>query len=192
MNFSLIVCTNKENGIGFFDQNRNKYFIPWKSKTDMSFFKQITTSKENSVVIMGRNTHSSLPNNFLSDRINIVVTTKPHLIHDERVITVTSLIESLLFCKKNNFKNIFVIGGALLYKEALRSEYLDSIYWNIINNDNLCNIHFPLNFQDALLYYNLDNNYTMMKKNTDRLKFYKLNKKFIQNHEIHDLYNREV
>jgi len=52
--------------------------IPWKSKRDMSFFKNITT---NHIVIMGKNTFFSIPKEYrpLKNRLNIVLTSTPHL-----------------------------------------------------------------------------------------------------------------
>ena len=45
--------------------------IPWKSKKDMSFFMNKT---KNNVVIMGRNTYFSLPDNVrpLKNRLNLL------------------------------------------------------------------------------------------------------------------------
>ena len=50
--------------------------IPWKSKKDMKFFMNKTIGN---VVIMGKNTYFSLPENIrpLKNRLNIVLTSKP-------------------------------------------------------------------------------------------------------------------
>ena len=46
--------------------------IPWKSKTDMAFFKNVTT---HNTVVMGINTLLTLPNKKpLPNRTNIVIT----------------------------------------------------------------------------------------------------------------------
>ena len=181
MNFSIVVCTNNNNGIGYFDQNNKKYSIPWSNKQDMKFFKELTSfnvDNKLNAVIMGKNTYSSLPFKFLSNRINIVITSNQHDIDNNNIIRCSKFIDSLIYCKNNNIKNIFVIGGSKLYREALNSEYLESIYWNIENNSEYCNINFPLSFQDALIYYNIDTNYDYYKKhNSERLKYYKLDKK---------------
>jgi hypothetical protein len=51
--------------------------IPWKSQKDMRFFYQTT---KNNIVIMGRNTYFSLPENIrpLKNRLNIVLTKDPY------------------------------------------------------------------------------------------------------------------
>jgi len=181
MNFSIVVCTNNNNGIGLYNGTKKEYTIPWKNKEDMSFFKMITTKKDNkddiNAVIMGRNTYTSISEKFLVNRKNIVLTKSPSKIQDDNITTCNSLNNALIYCKNNAIKNIFIIGGSQVYREALQSEYLDSIYWNIENNDNRCNIHFPLAFQDAMLYYNIDSNYEYSSMNNDRLKYYKLSKK---------------
>ena len=66
--FEAIVAMDENNGIA----KQGK--IPWKSKTDMKFFKDKTI---NNIVVMGFNTLLSLPNEApLRDRLNIVVTRK--------------------------------------------------------------------------------------------------------------------
>tara|TARA_Y100000816_G_C25752717_1_gene395717 strand:- start:7 stop:549 length:543 start_codon:yes stop_codon:yes gene_type:complete len=180
MNFSIVVCTNNDNGIGYYNKNDKKYTIPWNNKQDIKFFKELTTyniDNKLNAVIMGKNTYYSLPFKFLPNRINIVITSNPDDIENNNIISFSTFIDSLLYCKNNNIKNIFVIGGSKLYREALNSEYLESIYWNIENNDNKCNINFPLSFQDALIYYNIDTNFKYQQLNTERLKYYKLNRK---------------
>ena len=50
--------------------------IPWNSKTDLNFFYNIT---KGNIIIMGRNTFFSLPDNCrpLKNRVNIVLTNNP-------------------------------------------------------------------------------------------------------------------
>ena len=57
--------------------------IPWKSKTDMNFFKTTTT---NNIVVMGAKTLLSLRNaNPLPNRLNIVLTRDPSkFINDDK------------------------------------------------------------------------------------------------------------
>lgn len=55
--------------------------IPWKSKTDMNFFKTSTT---NNIVVMGSNTLLSLRNaNPLPNRLNIVLTRDPNKFNND-------------------------------------------------------------------------------------------------------------
>ena len=45
--------------------------LPWRLKSDMAFFKQVTMGKP---IVMGRKTWDSLPRRPLPGRLNIVVT----------------------------------------------------------------------------------------------------------------------
>jgi dihydrofolate reductase len=49
-----IVCMTPQGGIGY----RNK--IPWKSKLDLKYFREITEGNGNNAVVMGRKTFQSL------------------------------------------------------------------------------------------------------------------------------------
>jgi dihydrofolate reductase len=138
MTFSIVVATDKDNGIGL--EDNGQFTIPWTCKTDMKFFKNITLNHN---VIMGRNTYFSLPMQKLANRTNIVITRNPHLITCKDVLTFPSLSLALTYCTNKDNKT-FVIGGAQLYEEAVKSTHLDKIYLNIIHNtDKKSNIFFP-------------------------------------------------
>lgn len=57
--------------------------LPWNVPADLALFKSVTMGK---AVVMGRNTWNSLPIKPLPGRLNIVVTTKPHLLEMPDVI----------------------------------------------------------------------------------------------------------
>jgi len=71
MKCELIVACTKDGIIGY----NNK--IPWHIPEDLKYFRNTTL---NSIVIMGRKTFESLPNGYLKNRINIVITNKKLLI----------------------------------------------------------------------------------------------------------------
>ena len=78
---------------------------------DMKFFRETTKGK---VVVMGMNTLRSFPNGKpLKNRTNIVLCPSDV---DEDVITVHSLEELLQEVKKYQQDDVFVIGGASVYK----------------------------------------------------------------------------
>jgi len=66
--FSLIVCTDKNFGIGMKDGR-----IPFKNSEDRKNFKRLT---ENNIIIMGRKTWNSLNNNPLPNRTNVIISTQ--------------------------------------------------------------------------------------------------------------------
>ena len=65
---NLIFACDENYGIGI-----NNRLPDWKLKGDLSRFSKLTTGKGNNIVIMGKNTYISLPNNYLKNRLNMVV-----------------------------------------------------------------------------------------------------------------------
>ena len=179
MNFSIICATDNNNGIG--RKEDDKYYIPWKSSIDMKFFKDITTKTINSskknVVIMGKNTFFSLPERSstkqLKDRINIVITSNPDSLNED-VLNFICLDLALIYCSnQDNIENVFVIGGATLYSEAIYHNYLENIYINLISDTTEeCNIYFPVNL-NSLSNIILDDRYEMTQFNSDKITFLK-------------------
>ena len=100
--------------------------IPWKCRTDMKFFKEITTTTRDSTkvnaVIMGRKTfeslHSPLPN-----RVNVVLSKSSNNLDE----TITKLESD------PTIETIFVIGGEMVYKEAINHPKCDKIYLNTVH-----------------------------------------------------------
>ena len=86
--------------------------LPWEIPDDMKHFRNAT---RNSVVIMGRKTWESI-GRPLPGRVNIVVTS--HEISNRDIIVRRSLRDAIGKAKSYN-KEIYIIGGATLYKEAL-------------------------------------------------------------------------
>ena len=89
--------------------------IPWHLAEDVARFKAVTTGH---AVVMGRRTWESLPERFrpLPDRRNVVVTRNEQWSADgaERVSSLAAALELL-----RDVPQVFVIGGARLYEEAL-------------------------------------------------------------------------
>ena len=97
--FDIIVACCNKNGIG------NNGNLPWKLKTEMQYFKEITTDAPlgfRNVVIMGRNTWESIPNKYkpLPNRYNIILTSNSNYLINtnyktENVRTYISLNDAL-------------------------------------------------------------------------------------------------
>ena len=96
--------------------------LPWVLQDDLKRFKRLT---DGCTVIMGSNTMRSL-GKPLSGRENIVVTSKDQVL--EGFIKSSSLEEALEIAKSSNSENIWVIGGASIYRQALDSDYVDEMY----------------------------------------------------------------
>lgn len=81
---------------------------------DMKRFKDLTTGH---AVIMGRKTFESLPKGALPNRKNIVLTSLPEA-GFVNCFACESMHDALDLCEKE--ETIFIIGGALVYRQALQ------------------------------------------------------------------------
>lgn len=117
---SIIVAVNSNWGIGF--QNQLLYWLP----NDLKRFKALTTGH---TIIMGRKTFESLPNGALPNRRNIVLSR--HTTSLEGTECYTSLQEALAHCNPDD--EVFIIGGASVYEEAL--PLADKLYITHIEDD---------------------------------------------------------
>ena len=82
--------------------------IPWHISDDLKRFKALTMDK---TIVMGRKTWDSLPRKPLPGRRNIVVTRDEHWRADGA--------ESMSLNQALALPDVFVIGGAEIYREAL-------------------------------------------------------------------------
>lgn len=115
----LIICTDVLGNIG---KNNDLLF---KMKEDMKFFKEQTI---NNIVIMGYNTWLSIGEKPLPNRVNIVMTDKKI----KNIQTETDLVKVI-----NDYKHypqdIYIIGGAYVYNEALRLNLVDKILITVVS-----------------------------------------------------------
>jgi len=107
---NLIVAVAKDWGIGC----ENK--LLFRISEDQKYFRATTTGK---VVVMGHNTFKSLPGGKpLKDRVNVVLSKDSSLVIPN--VIVCNSIDDLCQKLKNYDENdIFIIGGAVIYKELL-------------------------------------------------------------------------
>ena len=102
---SMIASVGRNMELG---KNNN---LIWHFKDDMKFFKETTMGHK---VIMGRKTYESLPGS-LPGREMIVISTKTV---DENVQFIDN-INSIVDKYKDSDEEIFIIGGASIYKEFM-------------------------------------------------------------------------
>jgi dihydrofolate reductase len=129
MQFDIVVGVHASNwAIGA------KGKIPWKCRTDMQFFKELTTSTKDpnkvNAVIMGRATYESL-GKPLANRVNVVLSKMPFLCSDNQVRFSSSFNEALTMLEPN-VENVFVIGGEMVYKQAINHPKCRRIYLNLV------------------------------------------------------------
>lgn len=128
MNINLIVAIDEKNGIG------KNNLLPWHLPADLKHFKTITTGHP---IIMGRKTFDSI-GKALPNRRNIVISRNSKLLIPE-VEVCSSLNSAIELCKEE--KNVFVIGGAQIFEQAL--PLADVLYLTIIHEDFDSDVFFP-------------------------------------------------
>lgn len=108
MIISLIVAMDEERGIGKDGQ------LPWHLSTDLQHFKRVTMGHH---LIMGRKTYQSIGKK-LPGRTMIVLTRNREFPSDGYLLA-HSLPEALTIAEDRGEEEVFVIGGASLFQEAL-------------------------------------------------------------------------
>uniref|UniRef100_A0A2C9K691 dihydrofolate reductase n=1 Tax=Biomphalaria glabrata TaxID=6526 RepID=A0A2C9K691_BIOGL len=139
---NLIVAACNNMGIGIDGR------LPWRFKQDMAFFKKVTTTTEDNskknMVVMGKRTWFSIPPKFrpLPDRINVVLSTQLQEAPDGAHLA-SSLSQAVSLSETLNADQIFIIGGASVYKEAMESDFPCRIYLTRIFHDYHCDTFLP-------------------------------------------------
>lgn len=132
-----IVCMTPQGGIGY----RNK--IPWKSKLDLQYFREITEGNGNNAIVMGRKTFQSMNNRPLPRRRNYIMTKDAsisnHYIHD---VVVESNVQNIALLDII-FDDVFIIGGSEIY--SLFENFITTIYVTYIETIFPCDRYFPIN-----------------------------------------------
>lgn len=132
-----IVCMTPQGGIGY----RNK--IPWKSKLDLQYFREITEGNGNNAIVMGRKTFQSMNNRPLPRRRNYIMTKDAsisnHYIHD---VVVESNVQNIALLDLI-FDDVFIIGGSEIYN--LFEKFITTIYVTYIETIFPCDRYFPIN-----------------------------------------------
>jgi dihydrofolate reductase len=89
--------------------------LPWHLPEDLKRFKKVTTGH---AVVMGRKTFESI-GKPLPERRNIVLTRRPNPKFPEPVLHFNSLEAALQACHESGESEVFVIGGAEVYAQAM-------------------------------------------------------------------------
>lgn len=105
---TIVVAASENNVIGIGEK------LPWHLPDDFKFFKQKTLEKP---VLMGRKTFESL-GRPLPQRQNVVLSHSNPIL-PEGVLLYSSLTEALDFFKTASAPEVCIIGGGIVFKEAL-------------------------------------------------------------------------
>jgi dihydrofolate reductase len=125
---ALTVAYSKNRVIG------NKGMIPWKIKGEQKRFRELTTGN---IVVMGRHSFEEI-GKPLPNRMTFLVSNTIK-IEEENCKTVTSLQEAIKLAEN---KDIYISGGAMLYREAL--PLVDKMYITIIEKEFEGDTYFPV------------------------------------------------
>ena len=143
---SLIVAIAADNVIG-----KNNKLI-WHISDDLKRFKQITSGKK---MIMGRKTFESLPG-VLQNREHIILTRDKNYTVDSNQVTIEYDFDSILKKYLNSEDEVFIIGGAEIYKQFL--PYCNKLYLTKINHSFDGDTYFPeINYSDFNIEYESEN-----------------------------------
>ena len=148
MKISIIAAIGEKNELG---KNNN---LIWRLPNDLKFFKSITSGH---TVLMGKKTFWSLPK-VLPNRTNIVITHSDEKFPDE--VIIYNSIESFLKDYSSKEEEVFIIGGASIYKQFIdKAEklYLTEIEATCVDAD----VYFPefskSNYESEIIGTNNDN-----------------------------------
>ena len=131
MIISVIVAVSNNNAIGRDNQ------LLWHLPNDMKFFKMSTWAMP---VIMGRKTFESMSSKPLNGRLNIVITRQQNW-KAEGVMAVNSLQAAIELSATKDYKEVFIIGGGEIYREAL--PIADKIYLTRVETEIDGDTFFP-------------------------------------------------
>ncbi len=153
---------NKNAGIGC------KNNLPWRIPRDLKFFAQVTKHTKDkdkmNAVIVGRKTWFSIPKQMrpLPGRVNIIVS---NTIADKDGLDTNenANLNNVFICKSfpeavklvdgqltaDRIENIFVIGGAEMYRTSFEHELFDRLYLTRVFADVECDVFMPAGFLDS-------------------------------------------
>jgi dihydrofolate reductase len=126
----ISAIARKDRAIGF--QNALLWHIP----EDFKHFKETTSGH---AVIMGENTYKSI-GRPLPNRTNIVLSIDEHF-SPEGCVIVRSIEEALEKAREVEQEEIFIIGGASIYRQFL--PYADRLYLTLVEGDFEADTFFP-------------------------------------------------
>jgi len=127
---SIIVAYDNQRGIG------RGGSIPWRAPEDLALFKRLTWGHH---IVMGRRTFESI-GRCLPGRVNLVVTRQERSL-PEGCVRAASLEAALEYAQARNESECFIIGGGMLYRQALARA--DRLYISQIEGSFDCDVFFP-------------------------------------------------
>jgi dihydrofolate reductase len=166
MRVSMIVAKSLNGVIGL----GNK--LPWTLKTDLAHFKKVTMGHH---LILGRKTFDSFGGKPLPGRMHLILSNEPKAA-TENVIWFNSVFRALKHAERQGEKEVFIIGGAQIYKACL--SLVDRLYLTEVQAEVKGDTYFPsLSLKnwnlvsEVVVPQDADNQYPFTVRVLDRKKF---------------------
>lgn len=131
MTISIIAAHDWERGIG------KDNSLMWKISADMQYFRLKTIGN---IIVMGSNTYKSI-GKPLPHRKNVVLSKKPAWEFPAEVSVANSINTILRMAKSLPDEEIFIIGGADIYRQFL--PYADTLYLTEVGGAFYADTFFP-------------------------------------------------
>jgi dihydrofolate reductase len=137
--FDIVLAADLDWGIG------KDNALPWpKLRVDQQHFKRITSTASEgrrNAVVMGRKTWESkeVAGKPLPGRLNIVVSRRPLVVPDG-VVVATTIDDALAV---GGVETTFVVGGAVLLRDAIDRPDLRYVYLTRIEQRYSCDVTMP-------------------------------------------------
>ncbi|MFN8370093.1 MAG: dihydrofolate reductase [Bacteriovoracaceae bacterium] len=130
MKIALVIARGKKNQIGINNS------LPWRLKSDLQLFKQIT---QNHHILMGRKTFESLPG-LLKNRVHLVVSRNVTEHASADVKYFTDVKSAINFAKNSGESELFIIGGAEIYNMTI--DLIDTLYLTEVDFEGEADTYF--------------------------------------------------
>lgn len=140
MSYRVIAAMGRNYGIGYNGR------MPWNVPSDMQQFTKLTKGAGNNAVIMGRTTWDSISCAPLKGRDNIVMSRDiARVWNAEQTAGVAkSMSEVIAMCAERNYDDIWVIGGAQVYRQFLTHAPCVSCHLTYIEGVYPADTFFPI------------------------------------------------
>ena len=149
MHINIIVGICKNNGIGINNT------LPWKVRSDLLKFKNLTTGNNKNAIIMGKNTWTSINSKGLPNRDNLILSSSIDIdtinTNSNNISKSFNNIEKLEdFVEYKKYEEVWIIGGEKIYNYFL-NEYntkknilkINKIFVTYIDKIFECDTFFP-------------------------------------------------
>ena len=139
---SIIAAMDEKRGIG------KNNLIPWRLKADLVHLKNLTLGH---ATILGRTTFESMLGYYqrsgkptMSQRTHIVITRDAQYSVDRQYgLAAHSVGEAIKLAKQVEKEEIFIIGGAQIFQQAIDAGVVDRLYLTQVEGDFKSDTFFP-------------------------------------------------